>query len=76
MMTRRVVLAMPLGWARAAAPSFRIRREVPFQKDSPEFCWFHPRVAAIPGKGKAGSPRVVMTLSQHLDADDHYLGLW
>jgi hypothetical protein len=46
------------------------------QKDSPEFCWFHPRVAAIPGKGQAGSPRVVMTLSQHLDADDHYSGLW
>lgn len=69
-------MSLPLGFAQGAAPAFRIRRDVPLQKDSREFCWFHPRVAAIPGKGDADNPLVLMTLSQHLDADDHYSGLW
>ena len=48
----------------------------PLQHAGPDFCWFHPRVAAIPNRGANGKPRVVMTLCQHLDADDHYSGLF
>jgi len=63
--------------ARAAAPlSFRIQRDTPLQHAGPDFCWFHPRVAAIPKAGTRGNPRIVMTLCRHLDADDHYSGLW
>ncbi len=77
-LTRRAWLAgLGLGAACHAPPlSFRIQREIPLQHASPEFCWFHPRTAAVPGAGQSGHPRVVMTLSQHLDADDHYSGLW
>jgi hypothetical protein len=73
-LSRRSLLLAP--FTAAAAPAFTIQRDIPLQHASPEFCWFHPRVAAIPGMGNGASPRVLMTLSQHLDADDHYSGLW
>ncbi|MBS1828006.1 MAG: exo-alpha-sialidase [Acidobacteria bacterium] len=78
MISARARLLLPLALsARAATPlPFRIRQETPLQHAGPDFCWFHPRVAAIPKAGKNGHPRVVMTLCQHLDADDHYSGLW
>lgn len=50
--------------------------EIPLQEANPAFCWFHPRAGAIPGAGRNGAPRVVMTLNQHMDADDHYSALW
>jgi len=40
------------------------------------FCWFHPRVAALPGFGKEGRPAVIMTIQKHLAADDHYSGMY
>jgi hypothetical protein len=46
------------------------------QELSPKFCWFHPRVAAIPGAGRDGRPAVVMTLQRHLHVSDFYSGLW
>lgn len=46
------------------------------QELSPEFCWFHPRAAAIPGAGREGQPAVILTLMKHLAADDHYSGLY
>lgn len=64
---------------RAAEPTllpFEVRADVAFQELSPEFCWFHPRVAAIPQAGKGGQPAVIMTLLKHLAADDHYSGLY
>lgn len=75
MITRRTLMAMPLA-LQAETLDFTITRDIPLQKASPEFCWFHPRAAAMPGLGDRGMPQVVMTLSQHLDADDHYSGLW
>lgn len=39
-----------------------------------DFYWFHPRATAIPGKA-GGPPAVVMTISRHLGASDHYSGL-
>ena len=55
---------------------FNVHADTAWQELSPDFCWFHPRVAAIPGAGKAGQPAVVMTLLKHLAADDHYSGLY
>src|SRR5688500_9427526 len=55
---------------------FKISPEVVHQELSPKFCWFHPRVAAIPGAGKNGRPTVVMTIQKHLLASDHYSGMY
>jgi hypothetical protein len=61
---------------RFRAVPFTIARDIPLQAANPDFCWFHPRSAAIPKWGAGGMPLVVMTLNKHLDADDHYSGLW
>jgi hypothetical protein len=55
---------------------FDVNAEVVYRELSPEFCWFHPRVAAIPDAGKDGRPAVVMTIQKHLVASDHYSGLY
>lgn len=60
---------------RDAIPDFTLQLDVVKQELNPDFCWFHPRVAAVPGKGKEGKPLVVLTLQKHLAADDHYSGL-
>ena len=76
-------LAITLSGGRAATRAdgplplrFDVRAEVVHQELSPEFCWFHPRVAAIPGAGKDGRPAVVMTIQKHLLASDHYSGMY
>lgn len=51
---------------------FDVKAEPAFKELSSKFCWFHPRVAALPGFGKGGQPAVVMTIQKHLSADDHY----
>jgi hypothetical protein len=55
---------------------FEAQADVAHRQLSPDFCWFHPRVAALPGFGKAGLPAVIMTLQRHLAADDHYSGMY
>ena len=55
---------------------FTVKVEVVQQALTPEFCWFHPRAAAIPGAGKDGRPAVVMTLQKHLKVSDYYSGMW
>jgi len=60
----------------AALVEFQVRRDVPLQEANPKFCWFHPRAAAVPGAGRDGQPAVVLTLQKHLEADDHYSGLY
>jgi hypothetical protein len=55
---------------------FTVKLEVAKQELSPAFCWFHPRVAAVPAAGRDGMPAVIMTLQKHLIASDHYSGLW
>lgn len=56
--------------------AFEVSADVALQELSPDFCWFHPRAAAIPGLGRDGQPAVIMTLMKHLAADDHYSGLY
>jgi len=55
---------------------YRVERSVLVQEANSEFCWFHPRVAAMPGWGRNGMPAAVLTLQKHLVADDHYSGLY
>ena len=62
--------------APATPLAFDVKLDVVRQELRPDFCWFHPRVAAIPGAGREGRPAVVMTLQKHLGVSDHYSGLW
>ena len=55
---------------------FHSKLEVVKQELSPQFCWFHPRVAAVPGAGRNGLPAVILTLQKHLRISDYYSGLW
>jgi hypothetical protein len=57
------------------AADFSVQLDVVKQELHPDYCWFHPRVAAVPGAGKDGQPLVVLTIQKHLVADDHYSGL-
>ena len=69
--SRRLLLAEP-----STPLAFDVKLDVVKQELHPDFCWFHPRVAAIPGAGREGRPAVVMTLQKHLGVSDHYSGLW
>lgn len=40
---------------------FEIEVKTPIHYDGEDFCWFHPRVTAVPGAGRHGSAAVVMT---------------
>lgn len=64
--------------ARADEPSveFTVKLDVIKQELSPQFCWFHPRLAAVPGAGQAGKPLIILTLQKHLVVDDFYSGLY
>ena len=55
---------------------FTVQRDVPLREVSPDFCWFHPRAAALPGHGRDGRPAVVVTIQKHLAASDFYSGLY
>jgi hypothetical protein len=55
---------------------FEVKAEVVHKELSSGFCWFHPRVAAIPGAGKHGRPAVLMTIQRHLPVSDHYSGMY
>ena len=54
---------------------FEIEVKTVTHYDGEDFCWFHPRVAAVPGAGRHGSEAVVMTLQKHLNVSDYYSGL-
>jgi len=75
-----VILALLPCWLlRADEPQllpYEVSAERVFQELTPAFCWFHPRVAPLPGFGTNGGPAVVMTIQKHLAADDHYSGLY
>ena len=68
-----------VGVAQAAGPEvlpYSVKADVAHKELSPAFCWFHPRVAPLPGYGKDGVPAVMMTIQKHLSADDHYSGMY
>ncbi|MDD2474470.1 MAG: sialidase family protein [Dysgonamonadaceae bacterium] len=55
---------------------FDVEAEVAYQELSPNYVWFHPRAAAIPGYGNKGNPAVIMTIQKHLVVSDYYSGLY
>ncbi len=55
---------------------FKVQANPVFKELNAQSCWFHPRVAAIPGHGNADQPAVVMTIQKHLGVSDHYSGLY
>jgi len=60
-----------------AALDYEIKLTTPREEFDGKFCWFLPRVVAIPGAGKDGQPAVIMTLQKHLlPGDDYYSGLF
>lgn len=65
-------------YAQAPLPlvGFETELQTIHQQLSPDFCWFHPRVAAFPGARPGDAPRLICTLQKHLRASDHYSGLY
>jgi hypothetical protein len=59
-----------------AALPFKVQASAVFKELNASSCWFHPRVATMPGHGDAGQPAVVMTIQKHLGVSDHYSGLY
>lgn len=55
---------------------FRVQTDVAHQELNTNFCWFHPRAAAIPEFGNNGKPAVIMTIQKHLVVSDYYSGLY
>lgn len=56
--------------------TFQVQSDIAHRELSPNFCWFHPRVAAIPGSGVNGAPSVIMTIQKHLVVSDFYSGMY
>lgn len=54
---------------------YQVKLDVMHQELSSDFCWFHPRVAAIP-VADSTTPIVICTLQKHLGVSDHYSGLY
>lgn len=54
---------------------YDVKLDVMHQELSTDFCWFHPRVAAIP-VADSPNPIVICTLQKHLGVSDHYSGLF
>lgn len=71
-----IILALAAHAQVPALVPFEVQAEPVISELHEGWCWFHPRVAAIPGQGKDGQPAVVMTIQKHLTADDHYSGMW
>ncbi len=67
--------AEPPGGGRASL-DYQIKLETVLTGVQEGFCWFHPRVGAIPGAGRNGRPAVVMTLQKHLKLSDYYSALF
>ncbi|MEZ6034192.1 MAG: GDSL-type esterase/lipase family protein [Planctomycetaceae bacterium] len=68
-----IMLSSP-AYAQTILPC-EVQLDVIHQELSPDFCWFHPRVAAIPNSNSAAQT-VICTLQKHLGVSDHYSGLY
>ncbi|MBI5759487.1 MAG: hypothetical protein HZA46_13285, partial [Planctomycetales bacterium] len=68
--------AVASGGDEPALLPFELQADVAHRELSPKFCWFHPRVAALPGFGNDQQPAVIMTIQKHLGTSDHYSGMY
>lgn len=58
-------------------PKFRLSLDVPTRRFDGDSCWAHPRAGIVPGEGKKGVPRVVMTMnSLDLAGSDVFRGVF
>lgn len=55
---------------------FTIQTDVALSQLNRSYCWFHPRVAAIPSNRPDQAPWVIMTIQKHLGVSDYYSGLY
>jgi hypothetical protein len=63
--------------AETPAPRFSLTRDVPTRLFDGERCWCHPRAGIVPGAGRDGLPRVVMTMNTlHLDGSDVFKAMY
>jgi len=61
----------------AGSSLFRLSRNVPTRLFDGRRCWCHPRAGIVPGAGKDGLPRVVMTMNTlHLEGSDVFKGMY
>ena len=57
--------------------SNRVTRDVPTRLFDGTKCWCHPRAGIVPGAGKGGVPRIVMTMNTlHLSGSDVFKGMY
>lgn len=58
-------------FAEAKSPAYKLSRHVPTHYYDGKRCWCHPRAGIVPGLGKDGKPRVVMTMNTlHVSGSD------
>lgn len=56
---------------------YTITHNVPTRLFDGSRCWVHPRAGIVPGSGKQGSPRVVMTMNTlDLEGSDVFKGMY
>jgi len=59
------------------ALNYSLDLQVPTRLFDGEKCWVHPRAGIVPGAGKAGMPRIVMTLNTlELSGSDVFKGMF
>lgn len=75
-LTAAFMPAFAAATAKLEGDGFAIELQVMHRELRPDYCWFHPRAASIPGAGNLGRPAIIATIQKHLKADDHYSGLY
>ena len=73
---RLILLLFPALCLAVDPLAFEVKVETLVGQPTPEWQWFHPRPAAVPGHGKAGVPLSIVTIQKHLFASDYYSGLF
>jgi hypothetical protein len=62
---------------KAGDAPYRLTRDVPTRRFDGETCWFHPRAGIVPGAGRNGQLRIVMTLNTfHLAGNDVFKAMY
>ncbi|MFG0332708.1 MAG: sialidase family protein [Maioricimonas sp. JB049] len=58
-------------------PAYQVDRHVAARLFDGKRCWCHPRAGIVPGIGRDGAPRVVMTMNTlHLEGSDVFKGMY
>ncbi|MCC6340801.1 MAG: exo-alpha-sialidase [Bryobacterales bacterium] len=69
-------LLLPVACMAIEPLAFEVKVDTIAGQTAPEWQWFHPRPAAIPGFGKADASLSIITLQKHLFTSDYYSGLF